>query len=171
MSLFNEIVQQGKATDSATVEQVGPLLSANAILHHLGFVVASISAVAEGFSVSISARWDGVITHDPIQRVRVSFFIPADARNPVFELVEPASEVSPVTSFLRKGGGLHHVCYEIDDLESGLREARAVGLAIVATPAPAVAFNGRRIAWVCSRSRLLVELLERNPPVTRISTP
>jgi methylmalonyl-CoA/ethylmalonyl-CoA epimerase len=168
---FNGLDQQGKGTDSATVKHVGPLLSANAILHHLGFVVASISAVAEEFAALISARWDGVITHDPIQRVRVSFFSAADARNPVFELVEPASEVSPVTSFLKKGGGLHHVCYEIDDLESGLREARAVGLAIVANPAPAVAFNGRRIAWVCSRSRLLVELLERNPPVARISTP
>ena len=75
--------------------------------------------------------------------------------------MEPASETSPVSNFLKKGGGLHHVCYEIDDLESGLSEARSAGLVIVATPAPAVAFGGRRIAWVCSKSRLLVELLER----------
>ena len=72
------------------------------------------------------------------------------------------SEASPVSNFLKKGGGLHHVCYEIDDLESGLREARGAGLVIVADPAPAVAFDGRRIAWVCSKKRLLVELLERN---------
>ena len=102
------------------------------------------------------------LSHDPIQRVRVSFFSPVDTRNPVFELVEPASEASPVSNFLKKGGGLHHVCYEIDDLESGLCEARGVGLVIVADPAPAVAFGGRRIAWVCSKRRLLVELLERN---------
>ncbi len=76
--------------------------------------------------------------------------------------MEPASDLSPVSNFLKKGGGLHHVCYEIDDLESGLREARATGLAIVAAPTPAVAFDGRRIAWVCSRSRLLMELLERD---------
>ena len=89
-------------------------------------------------------------------------FIPPIPRNPVFELVEPAGEVSPVSNFLKKRGGLHHVCYEIDDLESGLREARSVGLVIVADPAPAVAFGGRRIAWVCSKKRLLMELLERN---------
>ena len=140
---------------------VGPLLSGNAVLHHLGFAVSSISAVAEEFALSISARWSGEIIHDPIQRVRVAFFNPVDIRNPVFELVEPASDASPVSNFLKKGGGLHHVCYEIDDLESGLREARAVGLAIVADPAPAVAFGSRRIAWVCSKRRLLVELLER----------
>jgi methylmalonyl-CoA/ethylmalonyl-CoA epimerase len=124
--------------------------------------VSSISSVAEEFAASVSARWNGEIIHDPIQRVRVAFFSAVDARNPVFELVEPASEASPVGNFLKKGGGLHHVCYEIDDLESGLREARGVGFAIMADPAPAVAFGGRRIAWVCSKKRLLVELLERN---------
>jgi methylmalonyl-CoA/ethylmalonyl-CoA epimerase len=162
MSSLNGPIEQRGGADSVQVDRVGPLVSGNGILHHLGFVVSSISAVAEEFAVSISARWDGEIIHDPIQRVRVAFFSPADTRNPVFELVEPASDVSPVGNFLKKGGGLHHVCYEVDDLESGLREARGVGLVVVADPAPAVAFGGRRIAWVCSKRRLLVELLERN---------
>ncbi len=147
---------------SVLAERASFLLSGNGVLHHLGFVVKSISDVAEEFAASISARWDGEITHDPIQRVRVAFVKPADLRNPVFELVEPASEASPVSNFLKKGGGLHHVCYEIDDLESGLSEARSAGLITIATPAPAVAFGGRRIAWVCSKRRLLVELLERH---------
>lgn len=149
-------------SSSVLAERASFLLSGNGVLHHLGFVVKCISDVAEEFAASISARWDGEITHDPIQRVRVSFFGPVDPRNPVFELVEPASETSPVSNFLKKGGGLHHVCYEIDDLESGLQEARRAGLVTIATPAPAVAFGGRRIAWICSKRRLLVELLERN---------
>lgn len=153
--------QRGKSDDLRD-QRSGPLLSGNGMLHHLGFVVASISAIAEEFAASMSARWDGQVIHDPLQRVRVTFFSPADRRNPVFELVEPASEVSPVSNFLKKGGGLHHVCYEIDDLESGLCEARSAGLVVVANPTPAVAFGGRRIAWFCSKSRLLVELLERN---------
>lgn len=152
---------QRLGADSVWVQRVGPLIGGNAVLHHLGFVVESISAVAEEFAESISAHWDGQIIHDPLQRVRVSFFYPADTRNPVFELVEPAGEASPVTNFLKKRVGLHHVCYEIDDLESGLREARGVRLTIVADPTPAVAFGGRRIAWVCSRSRMLMEFLER----------
>jgi methylmalonyl-CoA/ethylmalonyl-CoA epimerase len=57
---------------------------------------------------------------------------------------------------------LHHVCYEIDDLESALQHARSVNMAIAAPPLPAVAFHDRRIAWVCSRTRLLIELLERS---------
>jgi methylmalonyl-CoA/ethylmalonyl-CoA epimerase len=156
--------QSDEQRDRASIQpgRVGSLLGGNCVLHHLGFVVSSISAAAEDFILSMSAQWDGEVIHDPIQKVRVAFFSPADARNPVFELVEPASEASPVSSFLRKGGGLHHVCYEIDDLESGLREARGVGLGIATEPAPAVAFGGRRIAWVVSKRRLLVELLERS---------
>jgi methylmalonyl-CoA/ethylmalonyl-CoA epimerase len=141
---------------------MGPLLSGNGILHHTGFAVASILEVAEEFAASVSANWDGQVIHDPLQRVRVAFFYPVDERNPIFELVEPADEASPVNSFVASGGGFHHVCYEIDDLESGLRSARETGLVIVSRPTPAVAFGGRRIAWVCSKSRLLMELLERD---------
>ena len=139
------------------------MLARKAILHHLGCVVPSISAAADAFATSISASWDGQIIHDPLQRVRVAFFKPVDARNPVFELVEPAGDDSPLTYFLKKrGGGLHHVCYEIDDLESGLREAQGAGFAMVSPPTPAVAFGGRRITWICSKNRLLMELLERD---------
>jgi methylmalonyl-CoA/ethylmalonyl-CoA epimerase len=151
-----------KRPDSPQVERAGFLVTGKATLHHLGFVVVSISAVADEFAASMSGSWDRVITHDPIQRVRVAFVVPADPRNPTFELVEPASEMSPVSEFLKKRGGLHHVCYEIDNLELALRDARGAGLGIAADPAPAVAFAGRRIAWVCSKTRLLVELLERD---------
>lgn len=139
----------------------GPLAAQNATLHHLGLVVPSIARAAEDFAASMSLRWDGRVIHDPRQNVRVTFFYPGDSRNPAYELVEPAGEASPVTRFLKKGGGLHHVCYEVDDIDSALRHTRAVGLAVVSMPTPAVAFEGRRIAWVCSRNRLLMELLER----------
>jgi len=141
---------------------VGPFLTQKAVLHHLGCVVPSISAVAGAFAASMCATWDGQIIYDPLQRVRVTFFKPADPRNPVYELVEPAGDDSPVASFLKKGGGLHHVCYEIDGLELGLKEARRAGFVMVSPPKPAVAFSGRRIAWICSRNRLLMELLERD---------
>jgi methylmalonyl-CoA/ethylmalonyl-CoA epimerase len=140
---------------------MGPLLTGKATLHHLGCVVPSISAAADSFAASISANWDGRIIYDPLQRVRVAFFKPVDPRNPVYELVEPAGHDSPVKNFLKKGGGFHHVCYEIDDLESGLIAAPQACFGVVSPPKPAVAFGGRRIAWICSRSRLLVELLER----------
>jgi len=152
-------VSEERITDSA--HNAGFLLTQNGVLHHLGFVVKSILTVADEFAASLSARWDGEIIHDPIQRVRVAFFSPVHSANPVYELVEPASEDSPVTDFLKKRVGLHHVCYEVDDLDAALEAARSTGWAIASSPASAVAFEGRRIAWIFSKTRLLMELLER----------
>jgi len=162
ITALTEVDKQDRTPSLLGAEYIGPLSKGNGSLHHLGFVVPSISALAEQFSMFLSAQWDGKIIHDPLQQVRVSFFTPVDSRNPVFELVEPASEASPVNFFLKKHrGGLHHVCYEIDDLESGLSEAKTAGLVMASPPTPAVAFEGRRIAWVCSKKLLLMELLER----------
>jgi methylmalonyl-CoA/ethylmalonyl-CoA epimerase len=129
-------------------------------LHHVGFVVESIEQVAEEFSRSLGADWDRQIILDPNQGARVSFFrrpIPGDA---LLELVEPLDEGSPVSKFLRRGGGLHHLCYEVDDLEGQLSYSRSTGSLVVRTPVPAAAFDGRRIAWVYTKAKLLLEYLE-----------
>jgi len=129
-------------------------------LHHVGFVVANIEAGVEGFRKSLGAGWDGLIFHDPIQKVRVTFLKTQHAGDASIELVEPAGEDSPVTGFLQKGGGLHHLCYEVADLEGELKAIRAQRGLIVRRPVPAVAFGGRRIAWALTAEKLLLEFLE-----------
>lgn len=92
-------------------------------IHHIGFVVGSISRAAQEFAESIGASWDAKVIHDPLQVVRVTFLTPGVAQNPVVVLVEPAGNNSPVMGFLKRGGGLHHFCYEIDGLEKQLEVA------------------------------------------------
>jgi len=135
---------------------------AAARVHHIGFVVASIAASIDGFVRSLSAEWDGKIFADPHQRVKVTFLSTSPA-DPQIELIEPAEEGSPVGKFLvDRGGGLHHVCYEVEDLEQEMQERRSKGGLIARRPKPAVAFGGRRIAWVITSEHLLIELLERS---------
>jgi len=131
-------------------------------LHHVGFVVKSIAEVGQEFALSTGTEWNGEIIHDPLQRARVSFFQPPGTGAPAIELVEPAGADSPVEAFLNKrGGGLHHLCYEVDSLESKLEWHRSQHDLVLRAPVPAVAFGGRRIAWVYTRHKLLVEYLER----------
>lgn len=128
--------------------------------HHVGFVVASIQDSVRSFAASLDATWDGEIIHDPNQAVRVTFLQGARYADPLIELVEPAGEKSPVIGFLQRGGGLHHLCYQVENLEEQLQRNRAAGEIIARSPLPALAFGGRRIAWVFTRNKLLIEYLE-----------
>jgi methylmalonyl-CoA/ethylmalonyl-CoA epimerase len=133
-----------------------------ATLHHAGFVVASIAATAASMAQQLGFEWDGEVIHDPLQKVRVTFLKNPMAGESQVELVEPADPKSPVTRFLEEhGGGLQHLCYEVDNLEAELKRVRGSGAVIAKRPQPAVAFGGRRIAWVLTKERLLVEYLER----------
>ena len=129
--------------------------------HHVGYVVASIQDVVQRYAQAIDADWDGAIIHDPNQMVRVTFIRGKIAADPLIELVEPAGDKSPVLSFLNRGGGIHHICYVVDSLEKQLEACRSKGILVVRPPLPAAAFGNRRIAWVCTTDRFLIEYLER----------
>ncbi|MBV8116159.1 MAG: VOC family protein [Silvibacterium sp.] len=131
----------------------------------MGFVVASIDESIASFCRSIGGSGWPETWHDPTQQVRVAFIHTAFPGDASIELVEPASEKSPVRRFLeQQGGGLHHVCYEAPDIDAALKEAAARGAAVLRKPQPAVAFQGRRIAWVFTKEKLLIEYLEAGKP-------
>lgn len=131
-------------------------------LHHVGFVVDSISRNAAAFARSLSFEWDGSIIYDPLQLVNVTFLSPAKTGESTLELIEPVGRRSPARKFAEAGGGLHHVCYEVDDLESQIAASQSAGATLVRVPLPAVAFSGRKIAWIITAEKLLVEYLERH---------
>jgi methylmalonyl-CoA/ethylmalonyl-CoA epimerase len=140
------------------------MMSSNQVgerLHHTGFVVASIATVMESFCRAVGGSSWSETWHDPLQRVRVAFIYPRHAGEPSVELIEPAGPDSPVQNFLERRGGLHHLCYEVDNFDEAVRGASAKGLVLIRRPQPAVAFGGRCIAWFLSREGLLIEYLER----------
>lgn len=131
-------------------------------IHHIGFVVPSIAGAVQGFISGLKLRWDEKIFHDPVQTVRVTFLQHSSPDMPVIELVEPTSVQSRVAGFVKRGGGLHHLCYEVDSLTIRLKTALSAGAILLLEPSPAVAFGGREVAWVCTREGLLLEYLRRD---------
>lgn len=142
-------------------------------LHHIGYVVDSIERRLAALAASLGAAPVSPIFDDPIQRSRVAFLaLPAgDPSTVQFELVEPAAPDSPVARFLANGGGLHHLCYEVDDLEAQLQLMKSRKAILIRSPQPAVAFGGRRIAWVRTPDPLLLEYLERAPATASAQEP
>lgn len=129
-------------------------------LNHLGIAVPDLDrAIKEyealfGYSV-LSGPFD-----DPLQQAKVCFVGEQKAELVMFELIAPLTPESHVTRLLSRGAGAYHVCFEADDIEGTLRQMRSQGCVIVANPVPAVAFGGRRIAWLFTPTRLLIELVE-----------
>jgi methylmalonyl-CoA/ethylmalonyl-CoA epimerase len=98
---------------------------------------------------------------DPIQKVTVNFLAKSDEDVAAIELIAPLSVDSPITSMLAKnGGGAYHLCFETSDIDQALVHAKKNGCMVVSPPVPAVAFDGRKIAWIYTRSRQLFELVE-----------
>lgn len=129
-------------------------------LHHIGYVVPSIAESLERWQATLSVVSVSAIFRDDIQRAQV-LFLEFASGGPTLELVEPVGGDSPVAGFLQKGGGLHHLCFEVDDLQEQIRRVKARRGMLLRRPQPAVAFGGRQIAWMITRDKLLVEYLQR----------
>lgn len=78
------------------------------------------------------------------------------------ELLEANSPDSPVGRFVeRRGPGIHHICFVVDDLEATLGRCRAAGIRLI-DDVPRIGAEGKRIAFLhpSSTSGVLVELTE-----------
>jgi methylmalonyl-CoA/ethylmalonyl-CoA epimerase len=78
------------------------------------------------------------------------------------ELVRPTTEDSGIARFLHKRGpGMHHICLEVDDLDTLLERLKGMGVRLI-NPEPVAGAGGKRIAFIHPESAygVLVELAE-----------
>jgi len=78
------------------------------------------------------------------------------------ELLQPTTETSGMAKYLAKrGAGLHHICFEVDDIESVLAQLKAKGIQLI-NQEPVMGAGGKKVAFVHpkSASGVLVELLQ-----------
>ncbi len=130
--------------------------------HHLGVAVASIEKALPVYRNLFGYQLISGPFDDPIQRVSVCFLGREIAGDITIELVAPLGEDSPIHRTLTKGGNsAYHACYEVPDLDEALAHLAANGCVIVSKPVPAVAFGNRRIAWLYTPTRQLIEAVEK----------
>ncbi len=78
------------------------------------------------------------------------------------ELLEPSSPESPIGKFIAKRGpGLHHICFAVEDLDAALARCRAAGVRLI-DDTPRLGAEGKRIAFLhpSATAGVLVELSE-----------
>jgi|GEM_PF-374606 len=136
-------------------------------LAHIGFVVRKIEIEYQ--------RWldAGACVYiepevDPIQKVWCALV--GFPKTLPFELVAPAAPDSPVNTRLKKGGGLDHVCFFVDNIEAALKSYAAMGGLVVVEPVYGVVFD-RVIAFIQMRTGLVVELMQKAPERRKTKDP
>ena len=128
-------------------------------LHHIGVVVNKIQDSLGDLKNYL--RFQSISLPTPVgsQKVNVCFL---KIGEPFLELIEPASPESPISDFANKGGGIHHLCFEVSDIHKELDLLSKKGATILVTPVRG--FDERLIAFVnlnMKNTRCgLIELLE-----------
>ena len=128
-------------------------------IDHLGIAVKSISDSLAFYRDGLELEVAGTETVED-QGVHVALLQVGESR---IELLEPVSSESTVGRFIAKRGeGLHHICYEVDDLESKLNELKSRGVRLL-EGYPRRGAEGKLVAFLhpASANGVLVELVER----------
>lgn len=112
-------------------------------LHHIGIVVSDIQESLGELTKYLKFETISLPTLINSQKVNVCFL---KIGEPYLELIEPASGDSPVSDFASKGGGFHHLCFEVKDIYQTVEEFKNKGARVLVKPVGG--FEGRLIAFV-----------------------
>ncbi|MCB0013736.1 MAG: methylmalonyl-CoA epimerase [Anaerolineales bacterium] len=102
------------------------------------------------------------VEHVPEQRVDVAF-LPAGESD--VELLQPIDDESGVARYLQKRGpGIHHICFEVEDIVETLDRLKAAGIPLI-DEEPTIGTGGKKIAFIHPKGTggVLVELYELTP--------
>ncbi len=131
-------------------------------ISHIGVAVPSIEQYIGFFKDVLELDFTGTeVVED--QKVKVAFLTVGDSR---MELIAPTAPDSPVAKDLNKNDGkpkIHHVAYEVDNIEAAIAEAREKGVRLI-DETPRVGAGGVRIAFLHPKATagVLTELCEQH---------
>jgi len=97
-------------------------------LHHIGIVVENIQKSLGELTKYLDFESTTMPSLVGSQKVNICFL---KTNNVFLELIEPAEENSPISNFIKKGGGFHHLCFEVDDIHLELEKMKKNGAHII----------------------------------------
>jgi len=128
-------------------------------INHLGIATKDIEETLKFYENALGLK----NVHTEVvedQKVRVAMLPIGESR---IELLEPTSEDSPISKFLEKrGGGIHHIAVEVEDIEAALLKLKAEGARLI-DEQPRIGAENCLVAFVhpSSTSGVLLELVQK----------
>jgi len=129
-------------------------------IDHIGIAVTSIEKTSEFFSKILGLKVTGEELIEE-QKVKVAFLPLGDSE---LELLESTSPDGPIARFIeKKGEGIQHIAFQVDNLEKGLKKLKKEGISLI-NESPRYGAGGAKIAFLHPKSTngMRIELSERN---------
>ena len=115
-------------------------------LNHVAIAVPDLEAASNQYKDALGAKV-GAPQDEPDHGVTVVFI---ELPNTKIELLYPLGENSPINGFLEKNpsGGIHHVCYEVDDIIGARDSLVASGLRVLGNGEPKIGAHGKPVIFL-----------------------
>lgn len=127
-------------------------------LNHVAIAVRDIGAAAKVYRDTLGAEVSAAVPQTEHGVTTVFITLP----NTKIELLEPLGTASPIAKFLERNpdGGIHHVCYEVDDIIAARDRLKAGGARVLGDGEPKMGAHGKPVLFLHPKDFLgtLVEL-------------
>ncbi|HEX7343514.1 MAG TPA: methylmalonyl-CoA epimerase [bacterium] len=128
-------------------------------INHIAIAVTDLEAAETTYRDVLGLEWQGreeVVS----QKVMTSIFRMGESR---VELISPTAEDSPIAAFLAKrGNGLHHICFEVENIEAEMQRLKSRGARLLSEK-PTAGVGKSKVIFLRPQDAhgVLVELVEK----------
>jgi methylmalonyl-CoA/ethylmalonyl-CoA epimerase len=115
-------------------------------LNHVAIAVRDIAAASEVYRTTLGAE---VSAPEPLEEHGVTVVF-ITLPNTKIELLEPLGAESPIARFLEKNpdGGMHHICYEVDDIGAARDQLVKTGARVLGSGEPKIGAHGKPVLFL-----------------------
>ncbi len=115
-------------------------------LNHVAIAVRDIAKAAETYRATLGAEISETVPQHAHGVSTVFITLP----NTKIELLEPLGADSPIAKFLERNpdGGIHHICYEVDDILAARDQLKAKGARVLGDGEPKIGAHGKPVLFL-----------------------
>lgn len=115
-------------------------------LNHVAIAVRDIAAASALYRETLGAEVSEQVAQHAHGVTTVFINLP----NTKIELLEPLGETSPIAKFLERNpdGGIHHICYEVDDILAARDQLKAKGARVLGDGEPKIGAHGKPVLFL-----------------------
>ncbi len=135
-------------------------------IDHICFAVKNLGEGIAYWEDVFGYRQMTEVVQNSLQKVKVVFLSKEDSV--LVKLIEPVEGNQSLINFVNRGGGFHHLCFRVEDMEGQLEKLKGKGLLKLVPPQPGEAFNNHDIAFLLARYGLNIELIDTDEKAGRL---